>query len=350
MRFILYPFAFLFGVVVSFRNYLYDVGILKSYKSTLKSIGIGNLQVGGSGKTPMTAYLYQLLKDTETIAILSRGYGRVTKGLIEADDQSTPSTIGDEPMWYHKNLKEAKVVVSEKRLAGLKLLEKTDVTLVLMDDVFQHRAVEPDIQILLTEYRKPYYKDYLMPVGRLRESRHYADRADFVVVTKCPQNLSKEERKSIAERIKAVPNELVMFTGLEYGTPYVLKGKINFEDSRHVKVIALSGLADPTDFIHQCRQFGEVQAVSFPDHYKFTRKDIEKVNALLSQNAVVICTEKDAVKLQDSSLSDLIINDKYFALPVKPKLLNFKDEELLSLLKDTLKMTQEIKRRSVNKK
>lgn len=350
MRFLLFPLAFLYGLITALRNQLYDFGLFKSYKSTLKTIGIGNLQVGGSGKTPTTAWIYTLLKDQENIAILSRGYGRQTKGLIEADNKATPGQIGDEPMWYKTHLKEARIVVSEKREAGLKLLEKTNSTMVLLDDAFQHRAVSLDIQILLTEYRKPFYKDFLLPVGRLRESRQGAGRADIVVVTKCPNNIGEAQMADIRTRIQSHTSAMVFFTGMTYGLPYDILNGAPLQVPQSGQVLAVSGLANPSDFIEQCKQYGQVEAISFPDHYKYKPADIEKLNSKLIGNNKVICTEKDAVKLLDSELKHLLKPGKYYALPVQPKLLKFNENDFKHVLLETIKQTQKHKAFKLNVK
>lgn len=335
MRLLLLPFAWLYGLIVLVRNLLYDLSVFKSYQSRLKTICIGNLQVGGSGKTPMTAYLYELFKDSEKIAVLSRGYGRKTKGLIQADASSVAETIGDEPLWYYKNLKTAKVVVSEKRALGLQFLESTDTTLVLLDDAMQHRAVKCNLNILLTEYRKPFYKDHLMPVGRLREMTSGAERAQVVVVTKCPGNIREEEMNVMRRRLKKIGNELVFFSTLSYGRPYALKGTAQIGQSP-AKVFALCGLANPADFLEQCRQYAQVVPCVFRDHYNYRRQDIEKINALLGPEDIVICTEKDAVKLMDAALSDLVMEDRYFAWPVAPEILGYGKQEFKQIIKTFL--------------
>lgn len=321
MKLLLFPFALLYGIIVSFRNMLYD-NFLKPYKSSLLTIGVGNLQVGGSGKTPMTALLFDILKDREKIAILSRGYGRSTRGLIVADENSTASTIGDEPLWYYKNLKDAMVVVAESRKEGLKFLEKTDRTLVLLDDAFQHRAVKLDLNFVLSEYRKPYFKDSMMPMGRLREPRSGAKRADVLVITKCPVNLDMAERDVIKQKSHEFQKELVWFSTLKYDKPYVLNGQLELVPGRFKHVIALSGLAYSGDFNKECARYGEVIPMEFKDHHKYSRAELEKINSKLDDDTVIICTEKDAIKLKNEDLKDCLIHDKYFALPVQPEFLN----------------------------
>ncbi|MCC6818791.1 MAG: tetraacyldisaccharide 4'-kinase, partial [Bacteroidia bacterium] len=328
MRFLLFPLAWLYSAIVYFRNLMYDIGIFKSYKSKLQTICIGNLQVGGSGKTPMTAYLYRLFAEKENIAILSRGYGRKTKGLILADALSTADTIGDEPFWYFENLKHAQVLVSEKRAVGLQFLENTNCTFVLLDDSFQHRAIKADLNIVLTEYRLPYYQDYMMPVGRLRESKLGIKRAQMVIVTKCPANLSPQEMETIKMKLALNGNVLVYFSTLKYGEPYgILNASLKINNTNR-KVIAMSGLANPDDFIKQCGQYGTVTPVNFNDHHSYTSQDIEKVNAMLDEHTIVICTEKDAVKLKSKTLMHLLKEAQYFALPVAPKFLNIEDDEM----------------------
>lgn len=334
MKFLLLPFSWLFGLITSLRNVLYDKGIFKAYQSPLKTIVIGNLQVGGSGKTPMTAYLYELFHTQYHIAILSRGYGRKSSGLIEAMPDSTAETIGDEPLWYYRQLKNARVVVAEKRQVGLQYLESCDTQLVLLDDAYQHRAVKANVYLMLSEYSKPYYQDYPMPYGRLREYKTGDRRADCIIMTKCPADLRLEDKVKTIQTINPMDGQEVFFTGLKAGTPSNVNGKPSFTEVDFDHVIALSGIASPDSFIAFCQTFGKpVQVCSYRDHHQYTVEDIKEVLKYAGSKSVVVCTEKDAVKLGVPELLKEFGEVPLFSLPVRPYFLFDEEEKFKKVLK-----------------
>lgn len=319
MKFLLLPFSWLFGVLTYIRNWLYNRGYLSSYKSSIKSIVIGNLQVGGAGKTPMTAYLFDELKSHFKIAVLSRGYGRKTKGLQVANTTSSSSDIGDEPKWYVENLEGSTVVVSEKRQLGLQYLESTSTNLVLLDDAYQHRAITADCYLLLSEYSNPYFKDYPMPYGRMREYRTGDKRAHAIIITKCPIALSLQEKIDFIKQINPLDGQEVYFTSLQAFKPVGLKGDKVFIENDYHTIIALSGIANPASFIEMCQVFGKtVIEKSFKDHHTYSRQDISEIESMLSPGVCVICTEKDAVKLREKGLYEFISENTYFTMPVRP--------------------------------
>lgn len=319
MKYLLLPFSWLYGFLTYCRNTLYDRGFLKTYKSSLKTIIIGNLQVGGSGKTPMTAYLYELFCGRYKTSILLRGYGRKTKGLIEANDASDTISIGDEAVWYKKHLKDSRVIVSESREAGLKYLEKTDTQLVLLDDALQHRSVTADITMLLSDYSMPYYEDYPMPFGRMREYRTGDKRADIIIITKCPKDLNLEKKIDIIKKVNPLDHQTVFFTSLEIGQPYPLKGDGKLEDASYKQIVALSAIANPDSFESGCRQFcNDVKSRRFRDHHAYSKRDVDELNVELTGDSIVMTTEKDAVKLLEKGLFEMIEEDRYYVLPVRP--------------------------------
>lgn len=318
LKYLLLPLSWLYGSIVWLRNKLYDRGVFESYHSRLKTIVIGNLQVGGSGKTPMTAYLYELLSPSYKTAILSRGYGRKMQGLIEAVAASSPESIGDEPFWYFNSLR-ARVVLAEKRKEGLLYLEKSDTELVLLDDAFQHRAVLCDIQLLLTEFSKPYYTDYMMPAGRMREFRNGDKRADAIVVTKCPDHLTLEAKVEIIKRINPLDYQEVFFTGLKPLSPLPLKGEAKFNASSCARLFALSGIASPDSFTALCKGLvSSIKSVQYSDHYTYTETDVLHLVSQLRDGDFVMCTEKDAVKLKQAHLLKWIPENRFYMLPVRP--------------------------------
>ncbi len=337
LKFLLLPFSWLFGFITWTRNKLYDKGILSTYRSTLNTIVIGNLQVGGSGKTPLTAYLSALLKNDFQIAILSRGYGRKSSGLIVAHDGLDADEIGDEPMWYHRNLENVKVIVSESRKKGLQYLENTETELVLLDDAFQHRAITGDISIILSEYASPYYRDYPMPYGRMREFRTGDKRADIIILSKCPAEITLQEKIDCIHRINPLDHQSVFFTSLISSEPISLKGNKTLKELSYKRIIALSAIASPDSFYKICRQYApEIIEAGFKDHHYFTVSEIKSVLEKLDADTVVFCTEKDAVKLQSEPLFSILPADKIFALPVKPAFLFGEAEKFNSLIKGML--------------
>jgi len=337
MKFLFLPLSWLFGFITYLRNLMYDRGILASYHSKLKTIVVGNLQVGGAGKTPQTAYLYDCLSAEYKTAILSRGYGRKTSGLIEADENSTAESIGDEPLWYKRVLKQVRVVVSENRKNGLMYLEKTDTELVLLDDAFQHRAITGKINLLLTDYNTPYYRDYPLPYGRLREYRTGDKRADMIIVSKCPENLSLQKKVDIIQSVNPYDHQHVFFTSVHPGKPYVLKGDKDFGDIRYNQLIVLSGIANPDSLMSLCAQFNrELLPMHFKDHHKYTVQDIKKLLTMIAPDTLVITTEKDAVKLGDKNFLEILPENKVFVLPIKTHFLFQEDKRFKDCIKELL--------------
>lgn len=326
IRYLLLPLSWVYGLLAWLRNKAFDAGVFQSYQSPLLTVVVGNLQAGGAGKTPMTAYLYGLLSPVYKTAILSRGYGRRSSGLIEAGPGCSPESIGDEPYWYYTYLNQARVLVSERRAKGLRYLEQTDAALVLLDDAYQHRAVRCDVQLLLSEYARPYYTDYVLPAGRLREFRNGDRRADFIILSKCPENLSLQDKISAISQINPLDHQMVFFTGLKPSGPRPLKGNAGFETLAPRQLLALSGIASPASFTELCLRLApDVRALSYGDHHAYTPADIAYILEQAEADRVILCTEKDAVKLSQPDLLNLIPENRIFVLPVKPYFL-FEEE------------------------
>ncbi len=282
---------------------------------------MGNLSVGGTGKTPMVAYLAQWLHAEYPLAILSRGYGRQTRGVRLANDGDTARTLGDEPYLFYRKFKTKKqvtVAVGEERVVAVPeiLFHAPDTRLILLDDAYQHRAIDRDVNILLTSYQRPFYDDRVLPAGRLRESRRGARRADTVIITKCPDNLSEDEMQQMTGKVlvHASPDVPVFFSGIRYGTPQPMhEGGKTTE-----KVVLFSGLADGSLFEAYAREHFEVVAhTTFADHHRYSDKDQQQLAAALTKagpTVSLLTTEKDMVKLEDSSWRTLPI----FYLPIQP--------------------------------
>ncbi|WP_240336941.1 tetraacyldisaccharide 4'-kinase [Rufibacter psychrotolerans] len=320
VRFLLFPFALLYGGIVRLRNYLYDCEVFSVYRAPVPVICVGNLSVGGTGKTPQVEYLARLLQPRR-IAILSRGYKRATKGFVLADERPSATSLGDEPFQYTQSLPGVVVAVCEKRAEGIQRLLRLfpDLEVILLDDAFQHRAVKASAYLLLTDYSRPFTKDYLLPLGRLREPKTGARRAQAVVVTKCP-NISKEEQQSIRAEIRryAGPTTPVFFSQVVYAPPVPI-GRGN---TLGKKLILVTGIANATPLVRHLQHAGHELLCHFEweDHAAVTP---EKINEVVAQYQAyqdraisIVMTQKDAVKWQDSALEPLWNQLPVFFLPI----------------------------------
>lgn len=289
---LLSPLSAIYWLVTSLRNWFYDIGALKSTSFDIPILSVGNLTVGGTGKTPMVEYLINELKEDYTIAILSRGYGRKTKGFLWVQSHYMPSQTGDEPLQIKVNYEDVLVAVCEDRVAGVQRIisEYARVNLIILDDAFQHRAIKPSTQLLLSTHSRPFYKDWVMPSGRLRESRRGAARADAILYTKCPEDFVPREWNDIP----------VFHSGIVYPTS-VPTGPI----------FGFSALADNSAFATHLRSTGNLIGFkSYPDHHSYTQADIDKIVKLAGPSTVV-CTQKDWVKV-----SKLVLNSNITYLPI----------------------------------
>lgn len=327
MRFydpLLYPFAVLYGLATGFRNRLFDIGTKKIAAFTLPVIVVGNLSVGGTGKTPMVELLIRLFQDSVPLAVLSRGYGRKTQGFILADTSADSDRIGDESFQlYQKFGDKVAVAVGEARALAIPLLlaEKPKTRMVVLDDAFQHRYVSRDVNILLTTFQKPFFSDRILPLGTLRESRQGASRADVVVVTKCPHPLDDEIRNYYRENIQryAGVDTPVIFAGIRYSPPVPL---INDGKSGEDKAILVTGIAANEPFVDAVRSSHEVlEVLEFPDHYRYKEEDVKKILQVYrkykDQRPVILTTEKDAVKLKANQFLPFWTEIPIFALPME---------------------------------
>jgi tetraacyldisaccharide 4'-kinase len=341
--YLLAPAAFLFHGITAARNFLFDRGLIRSQKSSIPTLVVGNLSVGGTGKTPWVEFLVRKLRDEVAVGTLSRGYGRSTKGFIQLLPSSTAAEVGDEPLQLYTQFKqEIPVFVGEDRVGATQKIQqlRPDLQLLILDDAFQHRKLNPDFRIVLTPYSSPFSKDYLLPMGRLRESRAGAKRADVVVVTKCPAELSQEGKNKLAEELAPHLNSEadLFFSSLTYGSPYQVAGP---KQTEITEVIALAGLADNAPFFDYCKQQYEmIDSFSFPDHYAYKTEDAARILEVLGQekakNAVLLTTEKDAVKLKSLAATEMWSKISIFALPIQVALDPIQEEQLLQRLRKNL--------------
>ncbi|MDH4471013.1 MAG: tetraacyldisaccharide 4'-kinase [Fluviicola sp.] len=298
MRLLLWPFSVVYGLILSLRNWLFNKGFLKSYVIPNKSICVGNITVGGTGKSPMTIYIVELLRDFNP-AILSRGYGRATKGPILAGDHETASTIGDEPFMYRQRFgKEVPIVVAEERKLGVEILnERYPNSTIVLDDAFQHRKVKAGLQLVLTTFDRPIFNDFPFPAGNLRETRNGLKRADIVVVTKCPEQVDEATKTHYIKQLH-FPAEKVFFTTVVYGD---LKPVFSAIWSAPEVVLLVTGIANPLPLKQHLEKQYEVELMAFPDHHAFTPNDLlsirQKVATFASRRFAIVTTEKDAVRL-----------------------------------------------------
>lgn len=313
LRKILFPFAILYGLITSFRNFLFDKGILKSYSFDLPIIAVGNLSVGGTGKTPQIEYLIRLLSDKYKVATLSRGYKRKSEGFVLADESASATTLGDEPFQFYQKFPEVQVAVDADRKNGIEQLLNQDAKpeIILLDDAFQHRKVKAGFYVLLTAYNDLYADDYILPTGNLRESRSGAKRADVVIVTKCPSNLSLDEQDSIKRKLGLAQNQELYFTYIDYDTTIFSEEKqLQVSDIKDSDKLLLAGIAKPEPFFkHLGKENDEV--LIFPDHHHFSEKDITDIKNK-AQNKIIITTEKDYVRLKGQ-----LPKEQLFYLPIK---------------------------------
>jgi len=321
LRKILFPFAILYGFITSIRNFLFDKGILKSYSFDIPIIAVGNLSVGGTGKTPQIEYLIRLLSPNYKVATLSRGYKRQSEGFVLADSTSNAEILGDEPFQFYTKFKNIQVAVDVDRKNGIEqLLSQTNKPeIILLDDAFQHRKVKAGFYILLTSYGDLYSDDYMLPTGNLRESRNGAKRANLVVVTKCPANLSLDELNKIRAKLKLESNQELYFSFIDYDELVYSEDKtMKVSEIKNVDKLLLAGIAKPNPFFAYLQSENDEKLV-FPDHHHFTENDINDIKNK-SQNKIIITTEKDFVRLKGS-----IPNDQLFYLPIRSSFLSASD-------------------------
>jgi len=303
LRILLLPFAILYKLTTDFRNHLYNIGNKKSIEFDRYIISVGNLTVGGTGKTPFVELLLRNLKDDYRLAVVSRGYKRKTRGFILADENDDAQSIGDEPFQYYCKFKgDIAVAVGEERAMAIPelLFQNENLEVIILDDAFQHRAVKPSLNILLNDYNRPFYKDYLMPAGLLRESRQNASRADLIVVTKCPDSLSQKEMEEIKSQIieYAKKNAPIFYTGVKYLKPRRLYGDIEFSEN----VFVFSGIANAEPMLNYIKEhYNLLGYKKYPDHYSFSDEDLKDIagqfDGFPDEKKCIVTTEKDMVRL-----------------------------------------------------
>lgn len=337
LRILLFPISVLYGVVMALRNVLFSIGIFESKSFDVPIVSIGNITVGGTGKTPHTEYVINLLKEKSDIAVLSRGYGRKTKGFVEVDVDSTAELCGDEPCQMKRKFSQQSVVVCENRREGItQILKRFKPDVVVMDDAYQHRWVKPGLSILLVDYNRPIFKDFIMPTGELREFPCGSQRADVVIVSKCPSDISEGEKRYYNEKLRIEDNQNLFFSSFVYGVLMPVFSAHRAEGLKDCEVVLLTGIANPKPLMAYVEELGaRVSVLSFPDHYQFTSQDMDTiVDSLLAldpQNRCIVTTEKDAVRLRSGLDVPQLIKENLFYIPIQVEVLE-KELELHKII------------------
>lgn len=333
---ILLPCSKIYGAVTYMRNKFFDWGILKQHEFEVPIIVVGNLTVGGTGKTPHVEHIVEAMRHSHHVAVLSRGYKRRTKGFVLANNRSTPRDIGDEAFQiYHKFGGEIVMAVCEDRVKGINELLKIDpmINLIVLDDAFQHRYVKPRVAILITEYGRPVYDDKLLPYGRLRESVRGMTRADIVITTKCPDDITALNYRLVSKHLELFPYQSLFFSKYVYQNLVPL-----FPDAVHAvpyldwmgkndTILAVAGIGNPRPFVRYLKSFlPRVKVNVFPDHHNYSRKDIEflknRYNSMKGENRIIITTEKDAVRLSCNPYFPHELKAVTFYLPIEVEFIN----------------------------
>ncbi|UTW60712.1 tetraacyldisaccharide 4'-kinase [bacterium SCSIO 12741] len=327
LRFILLPVSLLYAAVVLVRNFLYDIGVFSSQRYTFPLINVGNLAAGGTGKSPHVEYLLKLLSKDYRFTSLSRGYGRKTSGFAEVLSESTFVECGDEPVMIKSNYPEVPIFVDGNRRRGLREIFKkySETQGVILDDAFQHRSVTPGLNILLTDYSRLYIQDFVLPTGYLREPRRGANRADIIVVTKCPDIFSPVDARAIRKRLKVKPYQSVYFSYIKYGAlkpvysslpPF--EGKLNAQ----LSVLLFTGIAKPGNLYYKIKNsVKEVEHLRFSDHHAFGMSDINRIvsgyEGLKGERKIILTTEKDSIRMQLPGIREILESYPIYYLPIE---------------------------------
>lgn len=342
IQLILLPIAWLYELMLRMRNHIYDSKLVAPTKFDVPTICVGNLAFGGTGKTPHIEYLISKLKSAYQIAVLSRGYGRKTQGYIFAGEATNALLLGDEPFQIFLGNPEVAVGVCENRVIGIPnlLYDAPQTNLILLDDAYQHRQLECGLNILLTDFERPYYKDFLFPSGYLREYRAAAKRANIIIVTKCPADLSEATAESISKALKLLPHQKVFFSSMVYGEPQLLFGS-NRTLNKETKILAFASIAKPEPLYQHLKQhFTMVKHKTYADHHLLTEREMldlkERYDLLGEGEKAMITTLKDASKLLSQELPEYFKVLPIYTLSIAPVMLFDKERELLHLIKEAI--------------
>ena len=330
IRFLVFPLSIIFKFVTDLRNKLYDFNFLKSEKINVPVISVGNLSTGGTGKTPMVDFIIYNLKRDYNISVLSRGYNRKSKGFIEIKNSDNPSLVGDEPFLIKSNHSEVPVFACEDRVEGAKkIISENNTNLILLDDAFQHRKISRNLDIVLTDYNNLFYKDYLLPYGNLRESRNNINRADVIIVTKCPLDFNKADAIKIKNQINPKKTQSLFFSQIKYSEILFGFKEVSFKSITNSKLTLVTGIANSQPLKEYLKKNNvNFDHFDYPDHYNYSRKDVNKILAT-TKNNIILTTKKDYYKLSQFKIDNLLYID------IKVEFLDGK-QEFLSTIKEVL--------------
>ena len=330
IRFLVFPLSIIFKFVTDIRNKLYDCNFLKSEKINVPVISVGNLSTGGTGKTPMVDFIIYNLKRDYNISVLSRGYNRKSKGFIEIKNSDNPSLVGDEPFLIKSNHSEVPVFACEDRVEGAKkIISENNTNLILLDDAFQHRKISRNLDIVLTDYNNLFYKDYLLPYGNLRESRNNINRADVIIVTKCPLDFNKADAIKIKNQINPKKTQSLFFSQIKYSEILFGFKEVYFKSIRNSKLTLVTGIANSQPLKEYLKKNNvNFDHFDYPDHYNYSRKDVNKILAT-TKNNIILTTKKDYYKLSQFKIDNLLYID------IEVEFLDGK-QEFLSTIKEVL--------------
>jgi tetraacyldisaccharide 4'-kinase len=337
VRMLLLPFSLVYGLIVHIRNWMFNRNILRSATFNLPLICVGNLSVGGTGKSPMVEFLIGRLKPDFQLAVLSRGYKRKTSGYALATKNSTALEIGDEPMQFFNKFPEVTVAVGEERIVAIPQLlhDKPDTRLIILDDAFQHRSVRAGFNILLTDYNNLYTRDWYLPTGDLRDQPGSASRADIIVVTKCAPDLSLAEKNQLMREIRPRAHQQVFFTAIHYRSPYQIITRQPVTPSKTTEVLLVTGIANPAQLKkHLEENFNGYDELSYSDHHIFTIDDLnyilKRFNQIQSPEKILLTTEKDSVRLQ--KFSQQLLDLPVYVIPIQPVFLFNEENQFTRLI------------------
>ncbi len=344
LKILFFPISLLYGLGTYLRNFLYESGTYKSAEFDVPIISVGNLSVGGTGKSPHVEYLIMLLRPYLNLATLSRGYGRKTHGFRIVTPSDTAESVGDEPLQFKRKFQDVLVTVGEERMMAIPQIigHAGHIQTILLDDAFQHLAVKPGLNILLTSFKRPYFKDFLLPSGSLREWRTGAKRADIIIVSKCPDTVTDTERQKYIQRIAPLPHQKVFFSKYQYGNPYYLyDGNRRIQLTKDLTVVLISGIAQPDYLIYHLESLvKETFIAEFADHHPFSSKDMDSIQALFNKvtgnKKIYITTEKDAIRLDAHRQYIIDHQMPIFILPAGVEFLFGQKEEFDGVVKDFL--------------
>ncbi len=349
----LFPISSIYGTGVRLRNFMYDAKLIKSIQFDIPIISIGNITVGGTGKTPHTEKLISFLKDEHKIAVLSRGYKRKTKGFILGTDDAACESIGDELMQIKQKFPDIIVAADEKRVRGVKKLRALhpEISLILLDDAFQHRKIMPGLSILLTDFNRPINEDHFLPLGRLRDSLSQVRRAHVIIVTKAPADIKPIQMRVISQNLNILPYQTIFFTSTVY-SDWKSVYPTNFSESEISKlktnnphILVVAGIANPERLLDYAKSVSKnAELIAFPDHHAFTPKDIGKIKgkfqSIQTEHKLVLTTEKDAVRFRCFVSPEVEFAQKLFYVPIHPAVINDTKNEFAEYIRNYIRSAQ----------